>query len=793
MSIANSTIPLSTPHEDETKVNGPSHPHESHAVSGPLSPNSKASRKNVRNKRLYQPVLCLCARCGEVFSAQNELGEHLKISPLCHIRSLSGANLAAEGHNEHSKLQYSEYPIANLLPRSIKARLQANLKPAKFERREPCSIEWDPWKYTEPRKELHELPLSDGSNLESKSQSVRLSQSQQSHSKTEICWCENCITRIVTKDMIRNIVPTRYTGFLDDPLVDSEELTDDTYMDWIISRCKKLFLILSDIGYPEHIFHLVNELIDDLDFPFDQTNISDLHLPTESHETKFLQRQLKYGIQSQGVNKHRYTMANHSLDLIDLIEEIREDPDNLTDFDYSYEHLRRPALQHTLLQAFRDKFENDSPKQPFIHEFTDIKFDVPFYRSKSPDCERAEVVIIDELDLMASPARVENSHNINTETTSGAGESLQAGFKATNIETQSTVLDTDLRKVLNKGLISSRDAPSLLKGLNYLQSKAQQFFEPKLEAGKQRIRWQCKCGYHSFDDFIEVIPGSLAKYEGSIRQRFHENRPSTSSSSLTETITKIFHFGKQRNESNDELQLPQHTNHTHQTLPSNTPNKSPNANHLLHLLLSLPYRRHGSKLHQPDLTAIQTDRAFYTTLSNRYKQTRGRVKTLLSFRTIKSIKFVQLEMYRSAVVDIRKVNDLPPATDSAYTFDPKPPDIIPPVGENLMLHLLAYPDDADEEVAICLSRIPKRNDLLTVSPVLGTGLGWGIHIVEGWSFGRFWMCGLALLIVASIAFFIAWCVLQRDVQGASSVAAFVLGLVAVLLGTVQVAVELEAL
>ncbi|MCJ1224510.1 hypothetical protein MMC12_001155, partial [Toensbergia leucococca] len=44
------------------------------------------------------------------------------------------------------------------------------------------------------------------------------------------------------------------------------------------------------------------------------------------------------------------------------------------------------------------------------------------------------------------------------------------------------------------------------------------FFEPRLKPNRVRIRWQCRCGYKSYDDFTEIRPGAAKEYEHQLAQ-----------------------------------------------------------------------------------------------------------------------------------------------------------------------------------------------------------------------------------------------------------------------------------
>ena len=69
---------------------------------------------------------------------------------------------------------------------------------------------------------------------------------------------------------------------------------------------------------------------------------------------------------------------------------------------------------------------------------------------------------------------------------------------------------------------------------------------------------------------------------------------------------------------------------------------------------------------------------------------------------------MKFEKYRTELADIRKENDIPPPKKKhEYRYHPVPADIIPPVGENHMMHVYNNPDEADE-TATCLNNAPKK-------------------------------------------------------------------------------------
>ncbi|KAL9101284.1 MAG: hypothetical protein Q9163_003436 [Psora crenata] len=77
-------------------------------------------------------------------------------------------------------------------------------------------------------------------------------------------------------------------------------LTDDTYLDWILERSPRFFLILNDIGVPEKIFEVIDRSFDDDDLPLSQDALWELNLfgtPSETLDKKFYRHQFYFLVQ----------------------------------------------------------------------------------------------------------------------------------------------------------------------------------------------------------------------------------------------------------------------------------------------------------------------------------------------------------------------------------------------------------------------------------------------------------------------------------------------------------------
>ena len=78
-------------------------------------------------------------------------------------------------------------------------------------------------------------------------------------------WTNDKVDALVTSEYILEKLGPKHLVKLHMPIAFGQGLTNDTYLDWIISYCKRLFLILEDIGCPENIFKIIDKSLDDSD------------------------------------------------------------------------------------------------------------------------------------------------------------------------------------------------------------------------------------------------------------------------------------------------------------------------------------------------------------------------------------------------------------------------------------------------------------------------------------------------------------------------------------------------
>jgi hypothetical protein len=89
---------------------------------------------------------------------------------------------------------------------------------------------------------------------------------------------------------------------------------------------------------------------------------------------------------------------------------------------------------------------------------------------------------------------------------------------------------------------------------------------------------------------------------------------------------------------------------------------------LIYLLLCYSEGRYATRLLQLDLIALQatSDKALVKLLKTKYKSMRGRLGSWISLRTLSWIQFVHFELYLSDLVDVRKIDDIPPPDHTEY-------------------------------------------------------------------------------------------------------------------------------
>ncbi|KAI0890856.1 hypothetical protein F4806DRAFT_485042 [Annulohypoxylon nitens] len=308
------------------------------------------------------------------------------------------------------------------------------------------------------------------------------------------------------------------------------------------------------------------------------------------------------------------------------------------------------------------------------------------------------------------------------------------------------------------------------------------FQRPSLTDGKRRLSWKSKCGQIVHDDYIELRPGALDRLQELLHQygKTQEYTGLNDAENVPNSSTKGGTFPRF---SFQRLRASLSNKNNPQKLPCQRQDKvtcskfgvcsKPSVGFPMHhifILMCVPFRRWGTKLRQEDICDIKSDRQFFQALNYFYNVQRGRSNWARPNRVV-SINFVQFELFRSCLVDVKLGVSIPPTGQLNSNYEFEPVDSFPPIGSNMLMHLFSHPEDADA-LPVLYSRIPKKLRLrLEACPVKGSAVGWGVQFVEGlnWSvlFGYGCM-GFAICLAAAIS----WTIARDDVQGGFSIAGF---------------------
>lgn len=98
---------------------------------------------------------------------------------------------------------------------------------------------------------------------------------------------------------------------------------------------------------------------------------------------------------------------------------------------------------------------------------------------------------------------------------------------------------------------------------------------------------------------------------------------------------------------------------------------------------------------------------------------------------------------------MRLEDDIPPPENLDYCYAPVPDDVIPPVGEQRLLHLFNNPDCA-EDVLACMDRFPKKLREKLACGGKAIAPGWGLNLVEGVCRTKTTIVSMICLLVSSI-------------------------------------------
>ncbi|EPS37583.1 hypothetical protein H072_8706 [Dactylellina haptotyla CBS 200.50] len=117
------------------------------------------------------------------------------------------------------------------------------------------------------------------------------------------------------------------------PVAFGAGLTDETYMDWIIHKARRLFLILVHMGVPEQIFWIIDDAWDDADLPIARRTIPRLALsyrPDEEVDEKFWRLQFQFLL--KGIDSgENIEYEEHEVVPIEVLEKLPTNGEYITE------------------------------------------------------------------------------------------------------------------------------------------------------------------------------------------------------------------------------------------------------------------------------------------------------------------------------------------------------------------------------------------------------------------------------------------------------------------------------
>ncbi|KAI2729500.1 hypothetical protein CBS147354_885 [Penicillium roqueforti] len=129
-----------------------------------------------------------------------------------------------------------------------------------------------------------------------------------SQNETSLWWPEERIKSTLDKKyIISRLRPENIPRLFELPDW-GEGLTSETYMEWILTKAGRVFMILDAIGIPDRIFALVDESCDDDDLPIAEHSVDLLHLSPDGDdvalETSFFHAQWRFLVRGIAEGEH---------------------------------------------------------------------------------------------------------------------------------------------------------------------------------------------------------------------------------------------------------------------------------------------------------------------------------------------------------------------------------------------------------------------------------------------------------------------------------------------------------
>ncbi|PNS17168.1 hypothetical protein CAC42_7222 [Sphaceloma murrayae] len=181
-------------------------------------------------------------------------------------------------------------------------------------------------------------------------------------------WTDERVEAVVTTKFVASHLDPHTQLRLNDVVFD--ELSNDTYLDWILSRARRLFLILVDSACAASIFHLIEQSYEDNSLPIPEHDVITLRLPPRSGSDVnrlFFRNQFKYLIRTIREGEHiRYSSsANVPLHVVD-----QKVPSG---YAAAQDRVRLPAPNNKVFLRLREPMNGDQSEASVLSEITAIR------------------------------------------------------------------------------------------------------------------------------------------------------------------------------------------------------------------------------------------------------------------------------------------------------------------------------------------------------------------------------------------------------------------------------------
>ncbi|KAF2226216.1 hypothetical protein BDZ85DRAFT_47369 [Elsinoe ampelina] len=181
-------------------------------------------------------------------------------------------------------------------------------------------------------------------------------------------WTDERVESVVTTRFVASHLDASSQGQLNDVVFD--ELSNDTYLDWILSRARRLFLVLVDCACVNHIFYLIEQSYEDSSLPIAERDVSALRLPPRSGSDVnrlFFRNQFKYLIRTIREGEHiRYSSsADIPIHVVDT-----KIPSG---YAAAQDRVKLPQPNNKVFLRLREPMSGDQTEASVLSEITAIR------------------------------------------------------------------------------------------------------------------------------------------------------------------------------------------------------------------------------------------------------------------------------------------------------------------------------------------------------------------------------------------------------------------------------------